>query len=41
MSCPDCGGPWEVAFFSGGPDSALEGRECQDCGREWTEVLRA
>jgi len=40
--CPSCDcTQWEVDFFSGGEHSAVEGRECQDCGHTWTEVLTA
>lgn len=40
--CPECGCThWGVDFFSGGENSAVEARECQDCGHEWTEVLTA
>jgi uncharacterized Zn finger protein len=40
--CPACDCThWRVVQFSGGEQYALETRRCQDCGREWTEGLRA
>jgi hypothetical protein len=41
-NCPACGcGAWQITNFVGGEKSAVETRECPDCGHEWTEVLHA
>jgi Zn ribbon nucleic-acid-binding protein len=42
MPCAVCGsGAWQVVGFVPGEHTAVETRECLDCGYEWTEVLRA